>query len=177
MVLGVKHRPPKFANNCILINGLTKGFPEPWNEIPFTLLVSQCQAWQYDKERQQVLVFPNVKLDTTERTGFSQYSIHTLQKIQQKILRKETQCTFQLECVCVCVCFLGTFLCLFWWMCQQVYGVVNNFDSSLCPCIWHAPIVACQKEFQFEGYKDNFNLIFFFSFFQYFFPWSRSHNS
>jgi hypothetical protein len=39
-VLEVKHRPPKFANNCISINALTKGFPEPWNEIPFTLLVS-----------------------------------------------------------------------------------------------------------------------------------------
>lgn len=130
-----------------------------WDSLHLTSVLVSSLTIRYGARAR--LSIPNVKLDTTERTGFSQYSIHTLQKIRHKILRKETQCTFQLECVCVCV-FWELFLCLFWWMCQQVYGVVNNFGSSLCPCIWHAPIVACQKEFKFEGYKDNFNLIFFF---------------
>jgi len=115
-----------------------------------------------ERERASLSI-PNVKLDTTERTGFSQYSIHTLQKIQQKVLRKETQCTFQLECVCVCVCVLGTFFVFVLMDVSTGLGVVDNFGSSLCPRIWHAPIVACQKEFQFEGYKDNFKPNFFFS--------------
>lgn len=134
-----------------------------WDSLHLTSVLVSSSTIRYGARAS--LSIPNVKLDTTERTGFSQYSIHTLPKIQQKILRKETQCTFQLECVCVCVSFGNFFCVLFWWMCQQVYGVVNNFGSSLCPCIWHAPIVACQKEFQFEGYKDNFNLIYVFSFF------------
>ncbi len=61
------------------------------------------------------------------------------------------------------MCVLGTFFVFVLMDVSTGLGVVNNFGSSLCPRIWHAPIVACQKEFQFEGYRDNFKPNFFFS--------------
>jgi hypothetical protein len=130
MVLGVKHRPPKFANNCILINGLTKGFPEPWNEIPFTLLVSQCQAWQYDKEREQVLVFPMSSL-TLRREQVSANTLFThFKKYSRKYWGRKHNAHSSWSVCFVCVFFGNFFVFVLMdvstglWSCQQLWFLI-----------------------------------------------------